>query len=172
MLSFLVERRRRSQKRMRHNRIACPRGARLGPGWGQRPLSEDCRPLQHSHTCPIDITTSSKSPLASGGSKASNKKFQRRADEADPARSSFIREAKPNRGILSCKPSAYSMTAEGLFSIFPSLLGEEASATPTNQTQFWPVATGFQILKWAFCKMFSFKPLVRLLTFCPNFLGE
>lgn len=48
----------------------------------------------------------------------------------------------------------------------------EASATPTNQTKFWPVATGFQILKRAFCKMFSFKPLVQLLTSCPNFLGE
>lgn len=48
----------------------------------------------------------------------------------------------------------------------------EASATPTNQTKFWPVATGFQILKRTFCKMFSFKPLVQLLTSCPNFLGE
>lgn len=39
LLSFLVERRRRSQKRMRHNRIACPRGARLEPASTQRGLS-------------------------------------------------------------------------------------------------------------------------------------
>lgn len=39
LLSFLVERRRISQKRTRHNRIACPRGARPGPASTQRGLS-------------------------------------------------------------------------------------------------------------------------------------
>ena len=67
---------------------------------------------------------------------------------------------KQNRTTEFClaKPSACSVTAEGLFSISASLLCEEAPATPANQTQLWPVATGFQILKRVFCKMFSFKP--------------
>lgn len=70
-----------------------------------------------------------------------------RPDGAERARSSFIREAKPNRGILSRRPPAYSVTAQGLFSIFASLLRKEAPATPANQTRLWPVATEFQILK-------------------------
>lgn len=72
------------------------------------------------------------------------------------ARVSSEKRTKPRN---SCKPSACSVTAGGLFSMFPSPRREEAPATPTNQNRLWPGAMGFQIFKlWTLCTVFAFEP--------------
>ena len=162
-LSILVERR-RSQKRTRHNRSPV-----LG---GQCPLSEDRQPLQCSDMCPTDFRTSSKFPPASGGSEASTESLKEelmRLTQPAP-----VSSEKQNQTAEFClaNPQPTQWQLRVCFQSSLPFLGRRPQRPPPNQTQFWPVATGFQILKWVFCKIFSFKPLVRLLTSCPNFLGE